>query len=196
MKYNSGLLNDYYTCDEKTKAKVFIYNTWKGNYWVCRCTLQFCSLSLSWWFITSYVKLIRDFLWGGWAQLSSSCWLEGGFLPGVGDGNKALFGKRLWRFSFEKESLMEDGSWQLRVHMGACTTGPIWIRYVQTWDDLNKISSFKVVNGQRGFCYYAWCGHRLSRVAFPNLLVLQWRRIFGCGLLVLSPWNWGMDPAV
>jgi hypothetical protein len=138
-------------------------------------------------------KLQRDFLWGGigeefkfhlvnWDSVCASFQCGGLAVRNIRLFNKALLGKRLWRFGAEREALWrrvielkygsDVGGWctpDVRMSYGVSLWKSIW----HGWDDFFRLVKFDVGNGSRiKFWHDVWCGEVALHELYPDLFRL------------------------
>ncbi|KAJ9694717.1 hypothetical protein PVL29_010271 [Vitis rotundifolia] len=100
--------------------------------------------------------------------------------------NKALLGKWVWRFAYDKEALwkqvlvakhgLEDHGWRTKKAMGACGVG-VWKEILKEADWCWDKMVFKVGKGNRiKFWTNVWCGDSALSQRFQQLYILAANR--------------------
>jgi hypothetical protein len=93
--------------------------------------------------------------------------------------NRALLGKGLWRYGFERDAwwrVVVDskygslrGGWCSLEPIGAFGVG-VWKNIRKGWDSFSRYTRFIVGDGSKiSFWHDLWCGDTVLKVAFPTL---------------------------
>ena len=135
-------------------------------------------------------RLQRNFLWGGlgddykiplvnWRRVCTPLDQGGLGIRELIYFNKALLGKRMWRFGIEDSNLwsrvvvvkygVEGGGWRTKAIRGShgCS---LWKGIMAGWEDFSTHILFDVgVSNRVRFWHDRWCGSRLLKDMFPLL---------------------------
>ncbi|KAJ9674776.1 hypothetical protein PVL29_023982 [Vitis rotundifolia] len=142
-------------------------------------------------------RIQRDFLWGGgsldkkvhlinWEVVCTHKEKGGLGIRRIDMLNKALLGKWVWRFAFEKDNLWkrvigvkyghEGSGWRTREARGTFGVG-VWKEIMKEANWCWESIEFKVGKGTRvKFWTDQWCGNEAMSQTFPHLFTLAVHR--------------------